>query len=106
MKRLLFGLLIVLSSGNLFAQSTAYYIAPTGKDKNSGTRNKPLRTIKAATELVRKTKGKVFVYLRGGTYYLEAPVVFTAADARQPSATVTYKALSGEHVVISSSALL
>jgi hypothetical protein len=44
---------------------------------------------------------RVTVYLRGGTYYSEEPVVFTAADGREDHAGLTVRAFGDERVVIS-----
>jgi hypothetical protein len=106
MKVLLLGLTTLFCCNRLMAQSTVYYVSPNGNDKNIGARNSPLKTIDAAKNLVKKAKGPVMVYLRGGTYYLASPVVFIPGDSRKPTAKATYKAMPGEHVVISSAASL
>jgi hypothetical protein len=56
--------------------------------------NGPVRTLAAAQQEARRTKASVIVH--AGTYYLAAPLVFTAADAG-----TTYSAAPGERVVIS-----
>ena len=46
-------------------------------------------------------KQPIAVYLRGGTYYLKRPFVFTHEDSGAPDAPVTYAAYKSEKVVIS-----
>lgn len=50
--------------------NTTLYLAPSGKDSNPGTRQRPLATLKAA--LARKPTG---IVVRGGFYPLAEPVV-------------------------------
>jgi hypothetical protein len=54
----------------------------------------PIRTLAEAQVEARKTKGTVIVH--GGTYYLQQPLVFTAADSG-----TSYVAAPGEKPVIS-----
>jgi len=57
------------------------YVAPNGNDANPGTAELPLATIAAAQALVRGENPKPVVYLRGGTYELQSPLVLTAEDS-------------------------
>ena len=59
------------------------YIAPSGNDSNPGTIAQPIATLSHAQELARaaSASGPVTVLLRDGTYYLPAPLVFTAVDS-------------------------
>jgi hypothetical protein len=77
------------------------YVSKGGNDKNQGSRQKPLATIEAARNKVRNIRGPVTVFIRGGIYYLNQPVVFSLPDSRKPGEEVVYKAFSGEHVTIS-----
>ncbi len=88
------------------AQSHELYIATTGRDTNPGTIDQPLAGFEAAQVKIRGLRGPVTVYVRGGTYYLEKPVVFTPADSRPPGEGVEYKAYPSEQVVISGAAVL
>jgi hypothetical protein len=90
--------------------STVLYVSPQGKDKFSGTlaqinadqTDGPLGTLAGARDKVRELKssgqldGTVTVYLRGGKYLLDQPVIFTAED----SAPVTYTSYPGEQAII------
>jgi hypothetical protein len=97
------------------------YVSPVGNDEWSGAlpepnadrSDGPLATLEAARNVVRKRKGIVFskqpekhsaeirgpftVWLRGGRYPVDAPVVFDERD----SAPVTYSAWPGESPVVS-----
>ena len=80
-----------------FAQP--YYISPAGNDKNPGTLKKPFASLQRAQAAVRQKPGTVF--LRGGTYYLPAPLVFTARDSGTKDAPVIFQAYENEKPVIS-----
>ena len=71
------------------------YVAPTGHDDNPGTKGRPFATITCARDAVRQTKktskGSITVYIRGGTYYLNEPLVFTAEDSGSEQAPVVYR---------------
>lgn len=79
------------------------YVAPGGSDANTGTKTSPLATISKARDIIRSLHSSepVTVYLRGGTYELTEPVVFTSQDSGTEQAPVTYCAYPGEQVVIS-----
>jgi len=86
------------------------YVSPQGNDSFSGRlaeinaakSDGPLATLIAARNKVRELKntgrlnGPATVYLRGGRYVLEQPVVFTPED----SAPVTYASYPGEEAIL------
>ncbi|HMP84259.1 MAG TPA: right-handed parallel beta-helix repeat-containing protein, partial [Verrucomicrobiota bacterium] len=76
-----------------------YYISPSGNDANSGTLEKPFATLQRAQQAVRQKHGDVF--LRGGTYYLPAPLVFTAEDSGTKDKPVVFQNYNGETPIIS-----
>ena len=80
------------------------YVAPNGHDDNPGTKDQPFATINHARDTVRQikktVKEPVTVYIRGGTYYLDEPLVFTSEDSGNKQAPVDYKAVDGETVVL------
>jgi hypothetical protein len=94
--------LALLAIGSV-SESAQLFVAPNGSDNNPGTSARPFATLGRAQLAARGLAGKepVTVYLRGGTYYLGAPVVFTPADSGTKQAPVTYSAYDGEQVVIS-----
>ncbi len=76
-----------------------YFVSPAGDDANSGTLEKPFATLQRAQQAVRQKRGDVF--LRGGTYYLPATLVFTERDSGTKDAPVVYQAYHNEQPVIS-----
>jgi len=92
-----------------------FYVAPNGNDAWSGTRatpnakgtDGPFATIARARDAVRqlraqgKLKRPVTVSIRGGTYFLKEPLVFTPEDSGTAECPVTYAAYRGEKPVIS-----
>ena len=79
------------------------YVSPTGNDQNPGTSTKPFASLVRARTEARRFAGRepVTVLLHAGTYYLNAPLVFTAADSGTQQAPVRYEAAPGEKPVIS-----
>lgn len=96
MKALAILVLVSISFG-VFGQP--YFVAPTGNDANPGTLEKPFATLRRAQEAVRQKPGSV--WLRGGTYYLAEPLVFTPVDSGTQAAPVVYQAYQDEQPVIS-----
>lgn len=92
-------LLLVFISSNTFAKEL--YISLKGNDRNPGTKEKPIASFQRAQLLIRKINEPVTVYVRAGTYYLNAPIRFTKADDRSEKMPVLYKAYGKEQVKIS-----
>lgn len=80
---------------------TTFYVSLKGSDANKGSRQQPFRSIMQALTVARTTPGQVIIKLYGGTYYLERPVVFTAADTRKDHETLSITGVENETVVIS-----
>ncbi len=76
-----------------------YYVAPNGSDTAPGTLEAPFGSLPRAQKAARQKPGPVF--LRGGTYYLSEPLVFTAADSGTSDAPVIYQAYPNETPVFS-----
>ena len=87
-----------LLSANL-CHAQPYFVSPTGDDANPGTLEKPFATLQRAQQAARQKRGDVF--LRGGTYYLSAPLVFTAQDSGAKDAPVVFQNYRGEKAIIS-----
>jgi hypothetical protein len=87
------------------AVQTTLYVSPSGDDSNAGTLASPLLTIAGAQAQVRAINsnmtGDIMVYLRGGTYTISSPIVFTAADSGTNGFHVIYEAYNSEVPVIS-----
>jgi hypothetical protein len=85
------------------SNAVTFYVSPSGLDSNGGTLARPFSTLARAQIHARKecrTKA-VTVEIRGGTYYLNNPIEFTAADSGQPARPVVYQAYRGEKAVLS-----
>ncbi|MBI5383562.1 MAG: right-handed parallel beta-helix repeat-containing protein [Verrucomicrobia bacterium] len=96
------GLAIVLSCLSLPA--TDFHVAPSGNDANAGTREKPLATLAAARDAIRKLKQagplreSVTIHCRAGTYFLAQAVEFTPEDSGTEAAPIAYLAERGAFV--------
>ncbi|MDC7684150.1 right-handed parallel beta-helix repeat-containing protein [Asticcacaulis sp. BYS171W] len=82
---------------------TVIHVSPTGSDTGDGTAQKPFRTLPRTQTAVRKANAKddVVVVLGDGTYALNAPLVFTAADGGKNGHSVTWRAAEGATPLIS-----
>jgi hypothetical protein len=95
------------------AETADFFVSPRGKDTWSGKRadpgenDGPFATVARARHVVlelRKTQKeprRVRVVMRGGTYYLDAPLEFGPEDSGTEKAPVVYAAAAGETVVLS-----
>src|ERR1051325_3714602 len=83
--------------------ATSFFVSPSGDDANPGTKAKPFETLSRAQAAVRHTerRGKITVYLRGGTYYQPETLVFTAEDSGLAGAPVIWQAWRNEQPVVS-----
>ncbi|MCW3095980.1 MAG: putative pectin lyase [Chthonomonadaceae bacterium] len=110
-------LLGLLTMGTMMARAappeTRMYVATNGNDNWSGhpaapnarRTDGPFATVQRAQEAVRALRKSgdskpLTVTLRGGTYYLKTPLIFTPEDSGL-SAVTTYEAMAGEKPVIS-----
>lgn len=83
-----------------------FHVAPKGLDGAYGTAGAPFATPKRAREAVRAHRAAhpdedVTVVLHEGTYRLDEPLVFEAADGGAKGAPVTWRAVEGETVTLS-----
>ena len=97
---ILIGSLILVTG---FASAADFYVAPNGRDTDSGSRERPFATLQRAQRAVRAARDNtsVTVYLRGGTYYLPETLVFTPEDSGKAERQVVYTAMPGETAVLS-----
>lgn len=87
-------------------QESGYYVSTSGNDSDPGTREKPFATLQKAVEVVRsdlqsKQPSDITVYLHGGVYQLEEPVIFKPEDSGRDNFQVIYKAMPGEEPIMS-----
>jgi len=98
MHRVSLSLLVILSLWISGAASAAeLYVSPSGSDSAAGTERAPFRTITRARDAARQLAKPATVYLRGGKYVLDEPVVFGVQDGG-----VTYQAYHDETPVFTS----
>ena len=85
-----------------------YWVAPDGSDAGKGDLSDPFLTIEHARDVIRANSNKgvcsINVNIKGGTYRLSEPLVFSSQDSGASGAEITYKAASGETPVISGAA--
>lgn len=81
---------------------TSYFVSPNGNDKNKGTEKSPFNSIKTAQDKARGQKGDVIIYLRGGEYRLDKPLIFIPRDGNNDKHLVVCS-YPGEQAVISGS---
>jgi hypothetical protein len=97
--------LVTLTSLSSMAQATQFYVATNGNDASDGSIGAPFLTLTQAQAAVRAAlpaaTGPVNVWVRGGTYYLAQPLVFSTADSGSQTVPVTYASYSNETAVIS-----
>jgi hypothetical protein len=101
------GVVILAFATTLSHAEITYFVATTGNDSNPGTIGAPFKTIAKAQQAIQdlKTGGgftqPVTVYIRGGTYYLDATLEFWDVDSGEFGKRITYKNYNGENVVVS-----
>ena len=66
----------------------ALYVSPGGSDDNPGTKDRPLATLAAARDALRRMRadgklpaGGITVWVHGGTYELAAPLELDGRDS-------------------------
>jgi len=84
------------------------WVAANGSPSGNGTRANPFGTIEAAQATVRQILQSgspldkdIAVNIGGGTYTLQSTLSFTAADSGKDGHLVHYRAVNGEHPVLS-----
>jgi len=95
--------LVIASGCNSMAEE--YYVSPDGADANPGSFEQPFKSIGRAQSQVRRSanraKQPLTVHFRGGTYYLNDPIVFSVEDSGSAKNPVVYSAYKDETVILS-----
>jgi len=83
-----------------------FYIAPNGNDLHPGTIEQPFATFERAQIAVRdKLKSviqrDIVVFVRGGVYNLEKPLIFKSDDGGTENISITYSAYPDEKPILS-----
>jgi hypothetical protein len=87
MIKLILGLILTIS----IEASSIYFVSPSGKDSNSGTIQKPFKTVKKATEIL---KAGDTLNLRGGTYPIKNRIVISGTRENP----ITFQSYKSEKV--------
>ena len=78
------------------------YVSPVAEAGGDGTIINPFQSIQAARDAIRENgwndnmKGDLIVWLAGGTYYVEEPIVFGPDDSGSNGYSIIYQAIPGE----------
>jgi Right handed beta helix region len=80
-----------------------FYVSPGGNDRNPGTKAKPFATLGRVQKAIRQIQrgSPIHIWLRQGTYYLNASLNFESQDSGTSDAPITYSASPGEDVLLS-----
>lgn len=82
-----------------------FYVAPDGRDTNSGSRTAPFSSLHRARDAVRTWRqsnaGDVVVEVSGGVYRLRQTLRFDLRDSCPPSATTTFRAAKDQRPILS-----
>ena len=98
-------LLLSVTRPSALTPAADLYVAPNGKDTNSGIVAAPLATLAGARDAVRKLvatglQRNVTVLVRGGRYRQTETLVFGPEDSGTSLYSITYAAAPGEEVII------
>ncbi|MHB8972465.1 MAG: right-handed parallel beta-helix repeat-containing protein [Pirellulaceae bacterium] len=88
------------------ATPTTFYVAPHGDDQHPGSLDQPFQTVIRARDAIRSAKGAKMtrdfvVELRGGTYPLNASIVFEPEDSGTDGHRIIYRSQPGQTAVLS-----
>lgn len=84
----------------IYAQSI-YYVSPHASSGGDGSKAAPFHLIHEAVEKARTDKNCTTIYLRGGKYILDKPLVLTSDDGNDAKELII-KNYPGEKAIISS----
>ena len=83
---------------------TQFFVSPSGKDNNPGTKEKPFATVEKARDAIRalgNKKNNSIINIRAGYYAFEQPFQLNKEDGGTTEQPITYQAYSNEQVVFS-----
>lgn len=102
-------LAFVLTNTVLHLNAAEIYVAKNGKDTNDGSKEKPFATVASAVRKARELRrlndpsinGGIFIYIDGGNYQLQEPIVIRPEDSGTPSSPTYISAAPKANVVLS-----
>ena len=98
--------ILLLLANSIFAKEL--FVSVSGKDTNSGSKEKPFQSLGRAVNETQKYAGKepVTIWFSSGTYYLEETIQIGAELSGTPEKPIIFSALPGEKVMVKGSQLL
>lgn len=97
----------LLAAAGLSGGCVAFWVSTDGNDANPGTEQEPFLTLQRARDAVRALPPlafkdqDVYVYIKEGTYRLQAPLVLNSEDSGHYGHDVVYSAAPDEDPIIS-----
>ena len=88
-----------------YSRLAVYVDGEQGNDENDGTEKRPVATVEAARKLVQpfltEMQNHIYVYIKGGTYFLTQPISFSTVDSGSNGFSVIYTAWGNEEPIFS-----
>lgn len=80
-----------------------FYVSPSGKDTNSGSKASPVASLQRAKELASSVAGNspIQVNVADGVYYLPETLIFEAGDSGTPQNPIIYRAINEGGAILS-----
>jgi hypothetical protein len=105
-----FVIVLIISAIPFITEAKNFYVSVNGSDSNEGTKKKPFATLERAKDAIQnslqeKGGGVDHIFLEGGSYYIERPIVFESA-VFNGNRKVYIKGLPGQNPVISGGKIL
>ena len=89
------------------SSAATFFVATDGSDTNPGNEAKPFATLQRARDAARELKQtasvpeSITIVVRGGTYRINASLVFDSQDSGTEDAPIVWQAATGEEVRLS-----
>lgn len=102
-----FKLFICLFLFQMTALCADFFVSPSGNDNNPGTIEAPFLTLQRAQTAVRALPSSAFqnqdvvIFLRGGTYRMQQPLILLPEDSGREGHNVIYQSYPGEMAILS-----
>lgn len=112
MKTQLFLLITFIVTLSACKENNEFYVSPSGKDGNPGTKNKPFQSFSRAKEAVAGViiagaeNKEIHVFFRGGTYPFDQSVVIKGEEFCKGNNRIVFSAYQDEKPVFSSGIIL
>ncbi len=93
------GSVMFLNLLNKISRAAIFVDAKNGSDSNDGNQGAPLQSIAAAKALAASSNknmtSNLFVFIKGGEYYIDSPLEFTPEDSGTNGFNIIYKSYDG-----------